>query len=81
MQMFVAHSPMEVITPGEKKYFTTTTDDYSRYTEVYLLQYKSEVKDKIKDYVSSVKTLFGRPPKKIRSDNGGDMSTPSSETT
>src|SRR6218665_554602 len=47
-------------------------DDSSRYTEVYLLGQKSEVPEKIKEYVRHVQTKFGKTPKKIRSDRGGE---------
>ncbi len=50
----------------------TMIDDSSRYTEVYLLGQKSEVPEKIKEYVRHVQTKFGKTPKKIRSDRGGE---------
>src|SRR3984885_14576424 len=64
--------PMQTVTPGGKKYFMTMIDDYSKYTEVYLLSNKSEVPDKIKEYVRYVQTKFRKTPKKIRSDRGGE---------
>ena len=64
--------PMQAVTPGNKRYFMTMIDDYSRYTKVFLLNQKSEVMAKIKEYVSYVKTQFGKTLKKIRSDNGGE---------
>src|SRR6218665_135085 len=64
--------PMQTTTPGEKRYFMTMIDDSSRYTEVYLLGQKSEVPEKIKVYVRHVQTKFGKTPKKIRSDRGGE---------
>ena len=66
--------PMEVQTPNQMKYVVTFIDDYSRYTVIYLLKRKSEVEEKVKEYVKMVKTKFGRVPKKIRSDNGGEYS-------
>src|SRR6218665_689264 len=47
-------------------------DDSSRYTEVYLLGEKSEVPEKIEEYARHVPTKFGKTPKKIRSDRGGE---------
>ena len=64
--------PMQTVTPGGKRYFMTMIDDFSRYTEVYLLSHKSEVPEKIKEYVRYVQTKFGKTPKKIRSDRGGE---------
>jgi hypothetical protein len=64
--------PMQTVTPGNKKYYMTMIDDHSRYTKVYLLNQKSEVTAKVKEYVNHVKTQFGKIPKKIRSDRGGE---------
>ena len=43
--------PMQTVTPGNKRYFMTMIDDYSRYTKVFLLNQKSEVSAIIKEYV------------------------------
>src|SRR6218665_1516419 len=48
----------------------TMIDDFSTYIEVYFLGQKSEVPEKIKEYVRHVQTKFGKTPKKIRSDRG-----------
>ena len=40
--------PMQAVTPGNKRYFMTMIDDYSRYTKIFLLNQKSEVTAKIK---------------------------------
>src|SRR6218665_4095481 len=68
--MFVAHCKLQP--QGGKRYFMTMIDDSSRYTEVYLLGQKSEVPETIKEYVRHVQTKFGKTPKKIRSDRGGE---------
>lgn len=62
--------PMQTKTPGNKRYVLTLIDDYSRYTVVYLLEQKSEVTEKIQDYVKNMKTKFNKIPKVIRSDKG-----------
>jgi Reverse transcriptase (RNA-dependent DNA polymerase)/gag-polypeptide of LTR copia-type/Integrase core domain/GAG-pre-integrase domain len=62
--------PMNNVTPGQKKYFLTFIDDYSRYTVVYLLHTKDEVASKLQEYVNHVRNKFGRAPKVLRSDNG-----------
>lgn len=62
--------PMQTKTPGNKRYVLTLIDDYSKYTVVYLLEHKSDVSEKIQDYVRSMKTKFKKVPKVIRSDQG-----------
>lgn len=64
--------PMKTVTPGGRRYFLTLIDDHSRYTMLYLLREKSETCEAIKDYVHKMKTLFGKPPKKLRTDQGGE---------
>lgn len=64
--------PMSNVTPGGKKYFMSLIDDYSRYMVLYLLEDKTEAKDRIKDYVRLVENKFGRKPQVIRSDRGGE---------
>ena len=62
---------MQKITPGGKRYIITVIDYYSRYTKVYLLTYKSEAIEQIKEDVSYVETKFQNILKRIRSDRGG----------
>lgn len=50
----------------------TFIDDFSRYTVIYLMKEKSDVEDKLKEYVEMVKNKFGEKPKLIRSDRGGE---------
>lgn len=50
----------------------TIVDDYSRYSEIFLLKYKSDIASCIKRYVAMVRTKFGRNPTVIRSDAGGE---------
>lgn len=64
--------PMDNPTPGGNKYLMTMIDDCTRYCVVYLLKSKSDAADKIKEYVRSVENLFGRKPRAIRSDGGGE---------
>ena len=47
-------------------------DDHSRYTKVFLLNQKFEVTAKIKKICFLCTTQFGKTPKKIRSDHGGE---------
>lgn len=62
--------PMQTTTPGGKRYVLTMIDDYSGYTEVYLLAHKSEVFRHVKEYIEAIKTKFNRKPKTLRSDRG-----------
>ena len=39
---------------------------------VYLLMYKSEATEKIKEYISYIETKFQKTPKRIKSDRGGE---------
>lgn len=49
--------------------------DFSRYAVLYLLRCKSEVYEKIQQYVNLIKNQFGRKPKIIRADGGGEYSS------
>lgn len=64
--------PFDNVTPSGNRYLMSLIDDHSRFTVVYLLREKSEAKEKIKDYVSFCTNYFGRKPKIIRSDGGGE---------
>lgn len=64
--------PMQTCSPGGKRYVLTFIDDFSRYTTIYLLKEKSEVRDKLKEFVAMMKTKFGHKPKVFRSDRGGE---------
>lgn len=66
--------PMEVATPRGNRYYIVLVDDYSRYSVVYLLQHKSDAESKIREYCNMIKNQFGRFPKCIRSDGGGEFS-------
>ncbi|UYV61273.1 hypothetical protein LAZ67_1004196 [Cordylochernes scorpioides] len=62
--------PLPTNSISGKRYFITFTDDYSRYTKIYLLKGKDEVYEKIKDYVISAHTEFGKNIQTIRIDIG-----------
>ena len=53
----VVCGPMHEISIGGAKYFCTFKDNFSHYRRVYFLRDKSEVKDKLKDFLSFV-TIF-----------------------
>jgi Integrase core domain len=52
------------------RWYLIFTDDCSRMTWMYLLKTKDEVKRVFKEFVTMVKTQFGKTVKVIRSDNG-----------
>ncbi|UYV68918.1 hypothetical protein LAZ67_6001665 [Cordylochernes scorpioides] len=62
--------PLPTNSLSGKRYFITFTDDCSRYTKTYLLKGKDEAYEKIKDYVISAHTEFGKNIQTIRTDNG-----------
>lgn len=57
------------------RYFMTIVDDHSRYTWVYLLQYKSDALQTIKTFVNYVHNHFNKKVKTIRSDNALEFTT------
>ncbi|XP_003381516.1 putative copia protein [Trichinella spiralis] len=62
--------PMITATPSDHRYMMTFIDDYYRFTVVHLLKTKDEAVDRIKDYVATLHTKFGRNPVTLRTDNG-----------
>ena len=62
--------PIQLPTPRGNRYILTLIDDFSRYTHIYLIRMKSEVKSKIMDFVSMTSTQYNRIPKVFRSDRG-----------
>ena len=63
--------PMSTQARNGFSYFLTFTDDHSRYGNVYLLKYKSEVFEKFKEYKSEVENQLRQSIKVLRSDRGG----------
>ncbi|KAL0281564.1 UNVERIFIED_CONTAM: hypothetical protein PYX00_002512 [Menopon gallinae] len=61
--------PMKVRSAGGARFFVTFIDDYSRYTEVYMLKNKSDVLEKFKVFKARVENFTGRKIKCIRTDN------------
>jgi hypothetical protein len=51
------------------------TDDYSRFTQVYFLKFKSEVSKFINEYIKYAENKFEKKVKVIRSDNGREYIT------
>lgn len=64
--------PMQTESFGKKKLILTIIDDFSRFTVIYFLRHKSEVGEKVKEYIAMVENKFKCKPKTIRSDRGGE---------
>jgi len=58
-------------TDGGCSYVATMIDDYSQYTTTYLLERKSDLKEKLRNYLKLMKTQ-GTSVHRLRSDNGGE---------
>lgn len=67
--------PMQTETPSGRKYFVIFIDDYSKYMFIYLLKNKSEVFEKIIEFIEKIKTSFQKKPKIMRSDRGGEYTS------
>ena len=50
----------------------TFIDVFNRYSKVYFIKNESDVRDKVVECVENVKTRFGKTPKVLRSDRGGE---------
>jgi len=61
-----------VLTRGGNIYFITFTDDFSRYTYVYLMKSKDEAFSLFKCYKSTVENQKEKKIKILRSDRGGE---------
>lgn len=64
--------PIDPMTWDGKRYALTFLDDYTHYTMVYLLRNKSEVGEKIKEYVKLVEAKWNLKVSTVRCDNGGE---------
>ena len=64
--------PAPVQTINGRKYYSSFTDDYSRYTHLYLLRTKGQVFDAYKAYEAELMTQCKARIKKLRSDRGGE---------
>ena len=61
--------PVTYVSIGGNKYGHVIVDDYSRFTWVFFLFDKCQVRDKVKTFVRRAQKEFGLPIKKMRSDN------------
>ena len=63
---------MSVTTRGGFSYFITFIDVHSRYGYVYLMRYKSEAFEKVKDFKAEVENHLNKSIKSLRSDRCGE---------
>lgn len=56
-------------------YFLTFIDDFSWFTILYLSSKKSEVYQKLKQFIILVSNKFGEKSKSIRTNNGGEFNS------
>ena len=78
----VSYAPLELIFSdvwghardsfGRKKYYVSFIDDYSKFTWIYLLKYKSEVFSIFQEFQKLVERQFDRKIKTVQSDWGGE---------
>ena len=66
---------MSIPTKGQKVYFITFIDDYSRYGYVYLLKHKSEGFDAFKIFKTEVENQLNKTIKVLRTDRGGEYTS------
>lgn len=65
--------PMESESVGGSRYFLLIKDDYSHFKTVYFLSHKSQVKEKVEEFLRYVKNNLNFNVKIFRSDNGLEM--------
>lgn len=65
--------PINPMSRGGNKFVVVFTDDYSRYCEVNVIRYKSEVFQNFVDYKNKVERRFNRKLKVLRTDGGGEF--------
>jgi hypothetical protein len=63
------HAPDSV---GAKRYFVSFIDDYSKFTWIYLLKFKSEVFEKFHEFQNLVERLFDHKILTMQTDWGGE---------
>lgn len=59
----------------QSRYFITFTDDYSRYSWVYFLTYKSQALDKFRIFKSQVENTMRHKIAALQSDRGGEYTS------
>lgn len=67
--------PINTESLGGPKYFVTFIGDFSRYTEVTMIQKRSQVLEAFKDYKKRIEKQTGKCVKKLRTDNGKEYTS------
>jgi transposase InsO family protein len=65
--------PIAYISIAGNKYGPVIIDDYSRFTCVFFLQYKSETQEVLKKFLKRTRNKFDAKIKRIRSHNGTEF--------
>jgi hypothetical protein len=58
---------------GGARYALTVLDDYSRYSEVFCIEHKSDAADKLKEVIQRWENRLGSSIQAVRSDGGGEF--------
>nr|GEW91351.1 hypothetical protein [Tanacetum cinerariifolium] len=66
-------SPFKIMSRQGASYFVTFTNDFSRYSYVYLLKHKHKVFETFKVFQKEVENQLGKTIKSLSSDRGGDI--------
>ncbi|GJT98687.1 retrotransposon protein, putative, ty1-copia subclass [Tanacetum coccineum] len=66
------YGPFKIMSRQGASYFDTSTDDFSRYSYVYLLKHKHEVFESFKVFQKEVENQLGKTIKSLRSDREGE---------
>ena len=69
--------PFNPCTTQGYQYFLTIVDDASRFVWTFLMKHKSDVKDILVQFLTTVNTEFSKKIKMIRTDNAPEFSLPS----
>ena len=64
--------PMEVGSLGGARYFLTFTDDFSGFSWIYFLKYKSDAFNRFVKFKNMIENELDAKIKNLRSDNGGE---------
>lgn len=67
--------PITPETWDRNRYFVTFLDDYTNYVEVYLMEEKGEVFQKLKEFITKAEVKWDRKTAEIRCDNGKEYSS------
>ncbi|CAB0016275.1 unnamed protein product, partial [Nesidiocoris tenuis] len=65
--------PFSEISWNGYRYFLSVLDDKTHYAAAFLLKSKSEVKDRLIDYITKIENKWERKVKTLRMDNGGEF--------